>query len=141
MFVFLYFFLSCFIPFYLLIFFSTWRKLSLCLSCSKMFGFLRDELTMFFCNSLGKTFYFTLLENNWISFCSKNLFQSSECLFFFIFSYPCMIEKVLFFRQIFEIVILMDLHVLRACESENYLFSCLFFCVPVIIVIQKQITA
>ena len=33
------------------------------------------------------------------------------------------VEKVLFLSQIFEVEILMDLHVLRSPESENHIFS------------------
>ena len=36
-----------------------------------------------------------------------------------IFSYLCMVEKVLFIGLIFEIEILMDLHVLRSPGSEH----------------------
>ena len=35
----------------------------------------------------------------------------------------CMAEKELFWGQIFEMEILMDLHVLRSPESENHIFS------------------
>ena len=33
------------------------------------------------------------------------------------------VEKVLFWGQIFEMEILMDLHVLRSPESENHIFN------------------
>ena len=59
-------------------------------------------------------------------------------IFFFIFSY-LQVEKVLFLVQIFEVEILMDLHVLRSSESEKHIFSkwsvcmcvCLIVCVCV----------
>ena len=71
------------------------------------------------------------------------------CLFFFIiiiFSYLCMVEKALFLGQIFEMEILMDLHVTRTRESKNHIFSfgvCICMCVrvSVINIIKKQITA
>ena len=52
-----------------------------------------------------------------------------------------MVEKILFFCQIFESEILMDLHVLRSPESENPVFSgwsvsCVYL--PDISIIQKQ---
>ena len=37
-------------------------------------------------------------------------------------SYKCMVAKVLFLGQIFEIDILIDLHVLRSLESKNQIF-------------------
>ena len=37
----------------------------------------------------------------------------SRFLFIYTFSYSCMEEKVLFWGQIFEMEILMDLHVLK----------------------------
>ena len=56
-----------------------------------------------------------------------------------------MVEKVLFLSQIFEMEILMDLHFMRASESENHIFSiwsvCMCFCVFVVSITQKQITA
>ena len=42
--------------------------------------------------------------------------------FFFTFSDPYMIEKVLFLGQIFEMKILLDLHVLKALDSEKSYF-------------------
>ena len=51
--------------------------------------------------------------------------------FFFTFSDPYMIEKVLFLGQIFEMKILLDLHVLRAPESKNHIFSGWSVCVCV----------
>ena len=48
---------------------------------------------------------------------------------FFTFSYLYMVEKVLFFSHIFGIKFLMDLHVLRATESENHIFSGWSVCV------------
>ena len=39
------------------------------------------------------------------------------------FSYLHMLEKILFLGQIFEMKILMDLHVLGAPESESHIFS------------------
>ena len=66
----------------------------------------------------------------------------------FNFSYLCKVEKVLFRSQIFEMNILMDLHVLRSSECENHLFSSrsvgvnvcvrLYVCVSVISIVQKQ---
>ena len=44
-------------------------------------------------------------------------------VFIFTFSYPYIVEKVLFLNQIFKMEILMDLHVLRSPESENHIFS------------------
>ena len=38
------------------------------------------------------------------------------------FSYPCKVKKVLFFDQIFEMEILMNLHVMRAPKFENHIF-------------------
>ena len=49
---------------------------------------------------------------------------------FFTFSY-LKVEKVLFLGQIFEMEILMDLHVLRSPESENLIFSKWSVCVCV----------
>ena len=40
----------------------------------------------------------------------------------FTFSYLS-VEKLLYLGQIFEMEILMDLHVLRSPESENHIFS------------------
>ena len=48
--------------------------------------------------------------------------------FLFTFSYPYMVEKVLFLGQIFEMGILMDLHAIRTSESDNYIFSAWFVC-------------
>ena len=52
-----------------------------------------------------------------------------------------MVGKVLICGQIFELAILMGLHVLRSPESENHIFSCWSVCESVIIIIQKQVTA
>ena len=41
--------------------------------------------------------------------------------YYFLLLY--MADKVLFLGQIFEMEILMDLHVLRSPESENHIFS------------------
>ena len=41
-----------------------------------------------------------------------------------------MVEKVLFLGQIFEVEILMDLHVMRTPESKNYIFSAWSVYVP-----------
>ena len=41
------------------------------------------------------------------------------------------VEKALFWGQIFEMEILMDLHVLRTPESENHIFSVWSVCVCV----------
>ena len=41
----------------------------------------------------------------------------------FTFSYPHMAEKVLFLAEILEVEILMILHTLKSCESENHHFS------------------
>ena len=50
-------------------------------------------------------------------------------------------EKVLFWGQIFEMEVLMDLHVLRSPDSENQIFSgwSMFLCV--ISITQNQIRA
>ena len=61
----------------------------------------------------------------------------------FTFSY-LQVEKVLFWGQIFEVEILMDLHVLRFPESETTFLEfglCVCVCVSVISIIQKQIVA
>ena len=63
-----------------------------------------------------------------------------------IFSYRCMIKKVLFQSQIFEIEILIDLHVLRSPKSESHIFSkwsvckcvCLGVCVCVCLCVCYQ---
>ena len=56
-----------------------------------------------------------------------------------------MIEKVLFWGQIFEIEILMDLHVMKTPESKNQIFSiwsvCMCVSVSVISITQKLVTA
>ena len=58
---------------------------------------------------------------------------------FFNFSYKCMVVKILFQDQIFEIEILMDLHVLRSPESENNISRgwsmrvCLYICLYVFV--------
>ena len=56
-----------------------------------------------------------------------------------------MVEKVLIWNQIFEMEILINLHVLRSPESENHIFSgqslSLSLCVCAISITQKQITA
>ena len=53
-----------------------------------------------------------------------------------------MVEKVLFWGQIFEMGSLMDLHVLGSSESESHIFiGCLFFCVCVISITKNQTTA
>ena len=41
------------------------------------------------------------------------------------------VEKVLFLSQIFEVEILMDLHVVRSPESENHIFSVWSVCMCV----------
>ena len=56
-----------------------------------------------------------LVECNW-----HNLFHFSPSLF--TFSYPCMVEKILFWSQIFEIEFLVELHTLISPESENCIF-------------------
>ena len=60
------------------------------------------------------------------------------------FYYPYKVEKALFWGQIFGMEILMDLHVLRASESENHIFSgssvCMCVCVSTNSINQKQIT-
>ena len=82
--------------------------------------------------------------------CRRHIFfkkiACNQAFFFFLyfnFSYLCIIEKVLFWGQTFEIEILMDLLVLRFPESENYIFSwwLVWICVwmPFINVTQKQI--
>ena len=54
-------------------------------------------------------------------------------LFHFTLTYPCTVQKMLFLGQIFEMVIFMDLQILRSFESENHIFSawsvCMCFCV------------
>ena len=71
--------------------------------------------------------------------------------FSFIFSYPCMVEKIIFWSQILEVDILMDLHILRYLEHENHILSSwslsLYMCVCVCVCLsdtrisQKQIIA
>ena len=56
-----------------------------------------------------------------------------------IFSYPYMVEKVLHWGQIFEMEILMDLHVLVSPESENHIFSSWSVCVFVINITQNKL--
>ena len=51
------------------------------------------------------------------------------------------VEKILFFGQIFEIEILVDLHVMRTSEYEKHICSIWFVCVSVISITQKQIIA
>ena len=50
---------------------------------------------------------------------------SEKILFisFYFFLPNVMVEKVLFLGQIFEMEILMDLHVMRTSESKNHIFS------------------
>ena len=58
-----------------------------------------------------------------------------------------MAEKILIFGKIFEIDILMDLHVLTILESENHIFRgwsvcmCVSLCVSVVSITQIQINA
>ena len=53
-----------------------------------------------------------------------------------------MVEKVWFLDQIFEMEILMDLHVMRSPESENHIFSVWSVCLCVCFhKTQKQTTA
>ena len=57
-----------------------------------------------------------------------HLYLTGYFFFIIIFSYPYM-EKVLFWDQILKMKILVDLHVSRASESENPIFSCKSVCV------------
>ena len=41
----------------------------------------------------------------------------------FIFSYPSIVRKVLFWGEIFQMEVSMNLHVLKSPESVNYIFS------------------
>ena len=62
---------------------------------------------------------------------------------FFSFSSPYMIEKI-FLYQIFKMNILMDFQVLRSLEYEKSHFQrlvCVYLCVSVISITQKQVTA
>ena len=61
----------------------------------------------------------------------------------FTFSYLYMAEKVLLLGQIFEMEILMNLHVLWFSESQYHIFSVwsVYMCMSVISLTQKQITA
>ena len=62
---------------------------------------------------------------------------------FIIFSYPCVVEKVVFWDKIFKMEIFMDLHVFRFPESENHTFSCWIVCMcvcPCYRITPKQIT-
>ena len=43
--------------------------------------------------------------------------------YFFTFSLPYMIEKILFWSKFFEIIFLLSLHVLMSPESENHILS------------------
>ena len=52
-----------------------------------------------------------------------------------------MVEKILLLVQIFEVGILIDLHVFRSPESENHVFSSWYVCVHDISMHQKEITA
>ena len=56
-----------------------------------------------------------------------------------------MVKKVLFLGRIFEIEILMDLHVMKTPESKNQIFSiwsvCMCVSVSVISITQKLVTA
>ena len=56
-----------------------------------------------------------------------------------------MVEKELFLSQIFEMEVLMDLHVMKSLESENYIFNvwsvCMYVYMSAISITQKQITA
>ena len=51
--------------------------------------------------------------------------------FLISFSYPYKVKKVMFWSRIFEMEILMDLHVLRSPESENHIFSKWSVCICV----------
>ena len=83
------------------------------------------------------------------TFTSSCLKKLSSCTFYFLLSI-CGRESIIF-GQIFEMEILMDLHVLRSSKSENYISSgwslCMCVCVSacvsvsVISITQKQITA
>ena len=50
---------------------------------------------------------------------------------------PVMVEKVLFLSQIFEMEILIDLHVMRTPESENQILNVWSMCVSAISITQK----
>ena len=58
-----------------------------------------------------------------------------------------MVEKVLFLGHIFEMEILMDLHIMRSPESTNHVCSissvCMYVCVcvPAISITQNQFTS
>ena len=60
------------------------------------------------------------------------IFQITVFITFIIFTFSYLLtEKVLFWGQISEMEILMELHVLRSPESENHIFSvwCVCMCV------------
>ena len=69
----------------------------------------------------------------------KRVFKNLICKRLLSFSYPYIVKKVLHRGQIFEIMILIDLHVLRASESKNHIFNGL--CVSVINITQNQFVA
>ena len=52
-----------------------------------------------------------------------------------------MVEKELFLSQIFEMEVLMDLHVMKSLESENYIFNvwsvCMYVCMSAVSITQK----
>ena len=81
------------------------------------------------------------LEDDFLSF--FGYIFSFKIFRFSTFSYPCMVEKVLLFGQIFEVEILIDLHVLSSHEFKNHIFSglCMYVCASFITVTQKQIAA
>ena len=58
----------------------------------------------------------------------KNQSILYKAIFFLLSLTKAMVEKVLFLGEIFEMEILMDLHVMRSHESENPMFSIWFAC-------------
>ena len=64
-------------------------------------------------------------------------------IYIFNFSYPHMVEKVLFLSQIFKIKILINIHCLRFSGSDNHIFSdwslSLSVCASFISINEKQI--
>ena len=58
---------------------------------------------------------------------------------FIPFYYLCMVEKILFLRQIFQMEILTDLQVLMSSEPESNIFSYWSVCICISVCVYHQI--
>ena len=104
----------------------------------------RGKFDYFSCSGSLNFFFFIFL--GLICTFETKIYQS-----FLLSLIHVMVEKVLFLGKIFQMEILMKLHVMRVPESENHIFSiwsvcmcmclCACVCVSVISITQKQSTA